>query len=113
MLGEPPELYRAVASWPRYLEPTWGELQHLAAYPPIRRRGRALYFYGRSSARFLAEPLRASREELAAQGVPAADLDAAHAAIEAALPALATMMMHASAMRLGLGVREREVVARD
>jgi hypothetical protein len=113
VLAEPPELYRAVARWPRYLEPTWGELQHLAAYPPIRRRGRALYFYARSSVRFLAQPLRASPEELAAQGVPAAALERAHAAIEAALPALATMMMHASAMRLGLGVRDREVVKRE
>ena len=113
VLAEPPELYRAAARWPRYLEPTWGELQHLAAYPSIRRRGRALYFYARSSVRFLAQPLRASSEELAAQGVPAAELERAHAAIEAALPALATMMMHASAMRLGLGVRGREVVTRE
>jgi hypothetical protein len=112
VLAEPPELYCAVARWPRYLEPTWEELQHLAAYPPIRRRGRALYFYARSSVRFLARPLRASREELAAQGVSGVALDRAHDAIEAALPALATMMMHASAMRLGLGLRDREVVTR-
>ncbi len=110
VLSTPPELYRAVARWPRYLEPTWGELQHLAAYPPIRRRGRALYFYARSSVRFLARPLHASRKELAAQGMPTATLDRIHAEIQAALPALATMMMHSSAMRLVLGLRGREVV---
>lgn len=111
-LPEPPELYRAVARWSRYMEPAWEELQHLAAYPPIRRRGRALYFYARSSTRFLARPLRASRSELLERGVPAASLEGAQAAIEASLPALATMMMHVAAMRWGLGVRDREVVKR-
>ena len=107
-----PELYRAVARWPRYLEPAWEELQHLAAYPPIRRRGRALYFYARSSTRFLAHPLRASEGELRGRGVPPAALDRARAAVDASLPALATMMMHLAAMRWALGVRDREVVRR-
>ena len=111
-LESPPELYRAVARWPRYLEPAWAELQHLAAYPAIRRRGRALYFYARSSTRFLAHPLRASEEELRRRGVPPAALDRARAVVDASLPALATMMMHLAAMRWALGVRDREVVQR-
>ena len=111
-LESPPELYRAVARWPRYLEPAWEELQHLAAYPPIRRRGRALYFYARSSTRFLAHPLRASEEELRGRGVARAALDRARAAVDASLPALATMMMHLAAMRWALGVRDREVTGR-
>ena len=111
-LQAPPELYRAVARWPRYVEPAWEELEHLAAYPPIRRRGRALYFYARSSTRFLAHPLRASRAELRARGVSSASLDQARTVIDASLPALSTMMMHLAAMRWGLGVRDREVVKR-
>ena len=107
-----PELYRAVARWPRYLEPAWEELQHLAAYPSIRRRGRALYFYARSSTRFLAHPLRASAAELRALGVPPAALAEAHALVDASLPSLATMMMHLAAMRWSLGMRDREVVRR-
>jgi hypothetical protein len=105
-----PELYRAIAVWPSYLEAVWDELQHVAAYPPFRRRGRALYYYARSSSRFLAEPLEASREALAAQGLSEDDLATVQATLDAALPALATMMMHCCAMRRGLGITAREVV---
>lgn len=106
-----PELYRAVARWPRYLEPVWDELQHMAAYPDFRRRGRALYFYARSSSRFLAQPIEASREALAAQGLSEEELGQVQATLDGALPALATMMMHCCAMRVGLGITAREVVA--
>ena len=105
-----PDLYRAIAVWPGYLQATWDELQHLAAYPLFRQRGRALYFYARSSSRFLARPIEVSRDALLARGTAPADLDRAHAVIEAALPAMATMMMHCCAMRVGLGLTEREVV---
>ena len=67
-LAAPPELYRAAARWPRYLDTSWGELQHLSAYPLFRQRGRALYYYARSSSRFLAQPLEASREGLRGAG---------------------------------------------
>jgi hypothetical protein len=106
----PPDLYRAVAMWPRYLEVAWEELQHLAAYPPFRRRGRGLYFYARSGARFLAEPLEANAEALLAAGLDASTVEAAETAVDDALPAVAMMIMHAEAMRLGLGVNTREVV---
>ncbi len=106
----PPDLFRAVAVWPRYLEVAWEELQHLAAYPPFRRRGRGLYFYARSGARFLAEPLEANAEALLAAGLDASTIEAARAAVDDALPAVAMMIMHAEAMRLGLGVNTREVV---
>ena len=109
-LASPPELYRAIAVWPGYLEAAWDELQHLAAYPLFRQRGRALYFYARSSTRFLAQPLQADDEALRAAGVSAEAISEARATVDAALPALATMMMHCTAMRLGLGIREREVV---
>jgi hypothetical protein len=105
-----PDLYRAVAHWPRYLEAAWDELQHLVAYPLFRQRGRALYYYARSSTRFLAQPIEVSRDALLARGVAAADLDAARAVLDAALPSVATMMMHCSAMRAGLGLTTREVV---
>lgn len=109
-LDVPPDLYRAVAMWPRYLDAAWEELQHLAAYPPFRRRGRGLYFYARSGARFLAEPLEASPEALRAAGLDDAVIEAARAAVDDELPAVAMMIMHAEAMRVGLGVRAREVV---
>ncbi|RLT40386.1 MAG: hypothetical protein DWI58_11050 [Chloroflexi bacterium] len=109
-LDTPPDLYRAVAVWPRYLEVAWEELQHLAAYPPFRRRGRGLYFYARSGARFLAEPLEADPAALRTAGLDEATIEAARAAVDDALPAVAMMIMHAEAMRLGLGVRTREVV---
>lgn len=109
-LDRGPDLYRAVAAWPRYLQVAWEELQHLAAYPPFRRRGRGLYFYARSGARFLAEPLEADPQALRAAGLSEATIQAARAAVNDALPAMATMIMHAEAMRLGLGVWTREVV---
>ncbi len=111
-LARPPELYRAIAVWPGYLEAAWDELQHLAAYPLFRQRGRALYFYARSSTRFLAQPLRADEEALRAAGVSVEAIGEARTVVDAALPALATMMMHCTAMRLGLGIRTREVVER-
>jgi len=109
-LAAPPELYRAVACWPRYLDAAWEELQHLSAYPLFRQRGRALYYYARSSSRFLAQPLVASREALRAAGLGEPALGAVQAALDAALPQLAMMMMHCCAMRLGLGIATREVV---
>ena len=109
-LSAAPDLYRAVAVWPSYLEVAWEELQHLATYPLFRQRARALYYYARSSSRFLAQPLHANRDVLAEQGMTDEDLTAARDAIDRALPTLATMMMHCCAMRLGLGIREREVV---
>jgi hypothetical protein len=105
-----PELYRAIAVWPRYFEPVWDELQHLAAYPDFRRRGRALYYYARASSRFLAQPLEANREALAARGLSDGELSAVQTALDAALPVLAMMMMHCCAMRVGLGITAREVV---
>ncbi len=109
-LGAAPDLYRAVARWPRYLEAVWDELQHLSAYPSFRQRGRALYYYARSSSRFLSRPLEASRDGLKERGLSDADLDAAGVAIDDMLPAMATMMMHCTAMRVGLGMTAREVV---
>ena len=109
-LDGPPDLYRAVAVWPGYLEAAWDELQHLVAYPLFRQRGRALYYYARSSSRFLAVPLRANAEALREAGVGEDAIAEARRAVDRALPALATMMMHCTAMRLGLGLREREVV---
>jgi hypothetical protein len=109
-VSEPPALYRAMASWPEYLEPAWEELQHLGAYPDFRRRGRGLYYYARSGSRFLAEPLEANVDELRALGVSDAEIAVARAIVDATVPVLATMMMHCTAMRLGLGHAEREVV---
>ncbi|MPZ99576.1 MAG: hypothetical protein GEU80_09630 [Dehalococcoidia bacterium] len=106
----PPQLYRAVAVWPGYLVTAWEELQHLTTYPDFRRRGRALYYYARSGARFLAEPVEANPESLRAAGLSDAAIAQAKAALDASLPALATMVMHATAMRRGLGLTEREVV---
>ncbi len=85
----------------------------MSAYPPFRRRGRALYYYARASSRFLARSLQASRDALRARGLTEQELDAAHEAVEGALPELATMMMHCTAMRLGLGISTREVVKPD
>lgn len=112
-LAEAPDLYRAVASWPTYLSTAWEELQHLVAYPEFRRRGRGLYYYARSGARFLAEPLEADPTALRAAGLSEDAIAVAGQAIDTALPAVAMMMMHAEAMRVSLGIREREVVKVD
>lgn len=109
-LDEAPELYRAVAGWPVYLEAAWDELQHFPAYPPLRRRARALYYYARSSARFLAQPLEANAESLTARGVSAEAIALARATVDDALPLLATMVVHCAAMRAALGVTDHEVV---
>lgn len=109
-LDETPDLYRAMAVWPRYLEAAWGELQHLVTYPEFRRRGRGLYYYARSGARFLAEPLAGNPAALRAAGLSDSSIETARTALEAAVPALAMMVMHAEAMRIGLGVHDREVV---
>lgn len=109
-LDAPPDLYRAIAVWPGYFGAVWDELQHLVAYPLFRQRGRALYFYARSSSRFLAAPLHADEAALRAAGMRPYAIAEARDAVDRALPAVATMMMHCTAMRVGLGLREREVV---
>ncbi len=112
-LSEAPDLYRAVAAFPAYLGAAWEELQHLAAYPDFRRRGRGLYFYARSGARFLPEPLHADQAALREAGLSDETIEAARTALDESLPALAMMMMHAEAMRLSLGIAEREVVKKE
>ena len=112
-LNVAPDLYRAVAAFPVYLGTAWEELQHLAAYPDFRRRGRGLYFYARSGARFLPEPLHADEAALREAGLSAGTIEKARAALDESLPALAMMMMHAEAMRLSLGIAEREVVKKE
>lgn len=109
-LDEAPDLYRAVAAWPGYVGLVWDEIQHLAAYPEFRRRGRALYFYARSGARFLADPLRANPAALREAGVSDRAIESARDSIDTALPATAMLLMHAEAMRVGLDVAVREVV---
>jgi len=109
-VDEAPDLYRVVAYWPTYLTVAWEELQHLAAYPDFRRRGRALYFYARSGARFLANPLRANPAALEAAGMRQDAIDEARLTIERALPLTAMMLLHAEAMRTGLRCATREVV---
>lgn len=109
-LDEAPQLYRAVAIWPGALDAAWDELQQLSAYPALRRRARALYYYARSSARFLARPLAADAPALRAHGVAEGTIATARAAVEAVLPELATMIVHCCALRSALGVTAREVV---
>ncbi len=109
-VDEPPDLYRALASYPKYLETAWQELQHLAAFPEFRRRGRALYFYARSGARFLAEPLSANPTALRKAGLSDGAIETARATIDQALPATAMMVMHAEAVRASLRIASREVV---
>jgi len=109
-VAELPALYRAVASWPGYLTLAWEELQHLGAYPDFRRRGRGLYYYARAGARFLAEPLAADAEALQAVGVSDEEVEVARNIVDAAVPTLATMLMHCTAMRLALGHSDRGVV---
>jgi hypothetical protein len=107
---EAPALYRAMASWPSYLEAAWEELQHLGAYPDFRKRGRGLYYYARSGSRFLSVPLVANAEELRASGVSGAEIEIARGIVDAVVPTMATMLMHCTAMRLALGHVSREVV---
>jgi hypothetical protein len=109
-LAEPPQLYRAVATWPGYLEAVWDELQHMVAYPDFRRRGRALYYYARSSSRFLAQPIEVNQDALADAGMDEGAIEQARKTLDAVLPELATMTMHNTSMRFGLGIRTREVV---
>jgi len=105
-----PQLYATLGQWPGYLQGSWEELQHLAAYPEFRRRGRALYYYARSGARFLARPLHADSGALRTAGLANEEIEAARTIVDASVPALATMVMHCTAMRLALGHAEREVV---
>lgn len=115
-----PDLYRALASIPSsaaddvsVVERAWSETQHLAALPTLRRRGRALYYYARSAARFLAYPLTADAEALGAAGLAPDARAAAREVLADAVPATATMLMHIAALRVRLGLTERRVSGGD
>jgi hypothetical protein len=112
-LAEAPELYRALAALPdgtgpAYLALAWAETQHVAVFPALRRRGRALYYYARSAARFLAQPLAADAAALAVAGLAPEAFVTARAVLAEALPATATMLIHCAALRVGLGLTGRE-----
>lgn len=107
-LAVAPDLYRALATLPgdgpeSFIERAWGETQHLAAFPPVRRRGRALYYYARSAARFLAYPLEADAAALERASVPGEAFEAARSVLADAVPALATELMHCAALSVLLG----------
>src|SRR5204862_362225 len=116
-----PSVLRELGSVDGFLEYAWPQLA-----PSVDTSGflgSALYMVDMAldAVETVYEPLL-SRESLRAGGLAAAELsdldagldDAAIARvkqiIDGALPALATLMMHCCAMRVGLGITAREVV---
>jgi hypothetical protein len=111
-LDKPPDLYRALAHFPKFLGPVWEEIKELQAYPEFRRRARALYYYSKSGSRFLASPLSANDLVLGKLGIEANAISKIRECLEEELLQTATMMMHVEAMRLVIGINTREVVTK-
>jgi len=111
-LDSPPDLYQSLAHFPKFLGSVWLEIRELQAYPEFRRRARALYYYSKSGARFLASPLSANNLILGELGVNSEEISKIRDCLEEELLQTATMMMHVEAMRLVLGINTREVVTK-
>ena len=109
-LDKPPDLYRSLAYFPKFLGHVWAEIRELQAYPEFRRRARALYYYSKSGSRFLASPLSANDLALGRLGITADSISKIRECLEEELLQTATMMMHVEAMRLAIGINTREVV---
>ncbi len=97
--------FRALARWPAFLEQAWAELRELRVYKLFRQRGRGLYFYARSSSRFLAQPLEANAERLRAAGLTDGDIDGVADALRMFCGVLPNHMMNTAAMQHALGIR--------
>ena len=96
--------FRAIACWPPLLEQSWAELRELRVYKLFRQRGRALYYYARSSAKFLAQPISVSRERLAEIGLSGDDIHDIGEVLRMFCGILPNHIMNNAAMLLAFGV---------
>jgi hypothetical protein len=99
-----PDEYRTLANWPPLLQEAWEELQHLHAYAPYRRRGRALVYYSLSGSRFLAVPLRANAAALREAGIPDGEIATIRETVKTFLTLLSTLTLTTAALEKALGV---------
>jgi hypothetical protein len=97
--------FRAMAHWPALLEQAWAELRELRVYKLFRQRGRGLYFYARSSSRFLAQPLVANPERMQAAGLSDADVGEIGDVLRMFCGILPNAIMNTAAVQHALGIR--------
>jgi hypothetical protein len=107
VLGEPflTDDFRAMARWPALLEQAWAELRELRVYKLFRQRGRGLYFYARSSSRFLAQPLVANPARMRAAGLSEDDIREIGDVIRMYCGILPNAIMNTAAVQHALGIR--------
>lgn len=97
--------FRAFARWPVFLKRAWPELRELRVYKLFRQRGRGLYYYSRSSSRFLAEPIEAGPDAMRAAGLDDAECEAVAEVLRMFCGILPNHIMNTAAIQQALGIR--------
>jgi len=105
-----PDLYLSLSNYNEYLDYAWLQLQHLSSFPEVRQRSRGLYYYAVSSSKFLAYPFYGSIDRCLSLGINKIDLEKIEVIVKENLSMYSSMIMHCSAMRIGLGLNQKKVV---
>ena len=105
-----PDLYLSFANHQDYLIYMWENLQHLSSFPDVRRLIRGIYYYAISSSKFLAEPIHISVQECISAGISLDEINKIKELISSNLSMYSAMIVHCSAMRIGLGINQKKVI---
>ena len=105
-----PDLYLGIAKFNEYLIFIWEHLQHLYAFPEIRKRSRGLYYYALSSSKYFAYSMQSDLEYCLKNNINKNEIEEIQLILQSHLFMYSIMIMHCTAMRVGLGYNQRLVV---
>lgn len=105
-----PDLYLGVAKFNDYLIFIWEQLQHLYTFPEIRKRSRGLYYYALSSSKHFAYPIEGDDTYCLKNNIDKNEIADIQQILQSHLYMYSIMIMHCTAMRVGLGCNKRLVV---
>ncbi len=105
-----PDLYLGIAKFNDYLNFIWEHLKHLYAFPEIRKRSRGLYYYALSSSKYFAYTIKSDLEYCLQNEIDKNDIEEIQLILQSNLFMYSIMIMHCTAMRVGLGYNKKLVV---
>ena len=105
-----PDLYLGIAKFNEYFLFIWDHLQHLYTFPEIRKRSRGLYYYALSSSKYFAYSIQSDVEYCLKNNINKNEISEIQIILQSHLFMYSMMIMHCTAMRVGLGYNQRLVV---